>query len=75
MFPHADSEDSDQTGQMHWLIWVFAGRTCHFVGFVMRQLKMVFVEMEILTPTQMFNVGLQIVGMQTNSAPIVNIIP
>ena len=37
-FPHADSENSDQTGRMPRLIWVFAGRTCHFVGFVMRQL-------------------------------------
>ena len=27
------SEDSDQTGWMPRLIWVFAGRTCHFVGF------------------------------------------
>ena len=26
-FLHADSEDSDQTGRMRWLIWVFAGRT------------------------------------------------
>ena len=24
---HADSEDSDQTGRMHRLIWAFAGRT------------------------------------------------
>ena len=32
------SEDSDQTERMRRLIWVFAGRTCHFVGFVMRQL-------------------------------------
>ena len=31
-FLHADSEDSDQTGQMPRLIWVFAG---HTVGFVM----------------------------------------
>ena len=38
-FLHADSEDSDQNGQMPRLIWVFPGRTCHFVGFVMRQLK------------------------------------
>ena len=38
-FLHADREDSDQTGRMPRLIWVFAGRTCHFVGFVMRQLK------------------------------------
>ena len=31
-FLHADSEDSDQTGQMPRLIWVFAGSTFHFVG-------------------------------------------
>ena len=36
------SKDSDQTGQMTRLIWVFARRTCHFVGFVMRQLKYMF---------------------------------
>ena len=36
-FLHADSKDSDQTGQMPRLIWVFTGRTCHFVGFVMRR--------------------------------------
>ena len=23
-----------------WAIWVFAGRTCHFVGFVMRRLRL-----------------------------------
>ena len=28
------SKDSDQTGRMPWLIWVFTGHTCHFVGFV-----------------------------------------
>ena len=39
MFLYADSEDSDQTGRMPRLIWVFAGRKGHFVGFVMRQLK------------------------------------
>ena len=33
------SEDSDQTGRMPRLIWAFAGRTDHFVGFVMRRLK------------------------------------
>ena len=38
-FLHADSEDSDQTGRMPKLIWVFAGRTCHFVGFVIRRLN------------------------------------
>ena len=40
-FLHADRKDSDQTGQMPRLICVFAGRTCHFVGFVMRWLKSV----------------------------------
>ena len=37
-FLHADSEDSDQTGWMPRLIWVFAGHTGHFVGFVMGRL-------------------------------------
>ena len=36
-FLHADSEDSERTGQ----IWVFAGRTCHFVGFVIEVAQMV----------------------------------
>ena len=31
--------DDSQTGRMPRLIWVFAGRTCHIVGFVMRRLK------------------------------------
>ena len=35
LFLHADSGDSDQTRRMPRLIRVFAGRTCHFVGFVM----------------------------------------
>ena len=29
---------TDHTGRMPRLIWVFAGRTCHFVGFVTRRL-------------------------------------
>ena len=33
------SENFDQTGRMPRLIWVFAGRTCYFVGFVVRWLK------------------------------------
>ena len=37
-FLHADSKDSDQTGRIPRLIWVFAGRTCHFVGFFTRRL-------------------------------------
>ena len=35
-FLHADSKDSDRTGRIPRLIWVFAGCTCHFVGFIMR---------------------------------------
>ena len=31
---------TDQTGRMPRLIRVFAGRTCHFVGFVMRRLTL-----------------------------------
>ena len=38
-FLHADSEDADQSGRMPRLIWVFARRTWHFVGFVIRWLK------------------------------------
>ena len=38
-FLHAHSEGSDQTGRTPRLIWVFAGRTCHVVGFVMRRLN------------------------------------
>ena len=34
-FLHADSNNSDQIGQMPRLIWVYAGCTGHFVGFVM----------------------------------------
>ena len=37
-FLHVDSKDSDQTGRMPRLIWVFAGCTYHFVGFVKRWL-------------------------------------
>ena len=33
----AHSKDSDPTGRMPRLIWVFVGRTCLFVGFVMRR--------------------------------------
>ena len=40
-FLNADSEDSNQTGQMPRLIWDFAGRS-DFVGFVMRRLKYIW---------------------------------
>ena len=35
----AYSENSDQTGRIPRLIWVFAEHTCHFVGFVTRRLN------------------------------------
>ena len=35
---YAVSDDSDVTGQMTRLIWVFVGRAGHFVGFVMLKL-------------------------------------
>ena len=38
------SEDSDQTGRISRLIWIYAGRTCHFVGFVMRWLILIDVD-------------------------------
>ena len=40
-FRHVDSKDSDQTGRMPRLIWVFAWRTYYFVGFVVLRLKLV----------------------------------
>ena len=33
-FLHTDGEDSDQTGRMPRLIWIFAGRTGHTIGLV-----------------------------------------
>ena len=41
MFLHVNSKDFDRTGWMPRLIWVFAGRTGHFVGFVVHRLKYV----------------------------------
>ena len=35
-FPHADSEDSDQTGRIPRLIWVFSGRTVTLLVFSSR---------------------------------------
>ena len=46
-FLHAESEDFYQTGRMPRLIWVFAGRTCHFVGFIMRRLNFGYDENEM----------------------------
>ena len=43
-FLHADSEDSDHTGWMTRLNWVFNWHTDHFVGFVTWRLKYPFNE-------------------------------
>ena len=47
-FLRADREVSDQTGRMSRLIGVFAGRTCHFIGFVTRRLKFINVALLIM---------------------------
>ena len=44
---HADIEDSDQTWRMPRLIWVFAGRTLHFVCFVVLRLILFFIQLQI----------------------------
>ena len=46
----AHSKDSDQTGWMPRLIWVFAGCTGHFIGFVMMQLIYLFKECSYWQP-------------------------
>ena len=37
--PSKRTVKTDKTGRMPRLIWVFAGRTCYFVGFVMMRLS------------------------------------
>ena len=51
MFLHGDSEDFDQTERMPRLIGVFAGRTCHIVGFVVTRLTLqtVFILLTIIS--------------------------
>ena len=39
---HATSKDYDQTARIRMLVWVFAGRTCYFVCFVVHWLKLAF---------------------------------
>ena len=55
-FLHADSEDSDQTGRIPMLIWVFAGCTCHFVGFVTMRLRFCFKMTVTVKEQRMFHV-------------------
>ena len=45
-FLHADSEDSDQTGRMPRLIWVFAGRTHTLLVYVAAQLYLLLPDLD-----------------------------
>ena len=38
-YDYVDSEDSAQAWRILRLIWVFSGRTCQFVGFVLSPLN------------------------------------
>ena len=46
------TEKTDQTGRMPSLIWVFDGRTGHFVGFVMLRLFLIRAFWNSLTSTE-----------------------
>ena len=54
-FLHADSEDSDQTGQMPRLIWVFAGRTATLLVLSCRGSFTVVIKSAISSYTSMYN--------------------
>ena len=47
-FPIECTVKTDQTGWMPKLIWVFTGRTGHFVGFVTRRLNYKLTQLELL---------------------------
>ena len=70
-FLHADSEDSDQTGQIPGLIRVFAGCTCHFVGFVMRWLILPCMETKLST-TQKFQYKATVTYLLINELKLVS---
>ena len=57
----AHSEDSYQTGRMPRLIWVFARRTCHFVGFVMRRRLICYGKIIITISYEMTEWGILII--------------
>ena len=63
-YPLSRHEDSNQTGRMPRLIWVFAGRTCHFVGFVMRLFRC-SERSTITAPRGRINKPIQIHKLQT----------
>ena len=67
IYPLSASEDSDQTGWMPRLIWVFAGRTCHFVGFVMRRIKCAFISMLLLSESISSNFLLSVTDLEVIS--------
>ena len=43
------SEDSDQTGRTPRLIWVFTGRTCHFVGWFCNEVAQIAASLALLS--------------------------
>ena len=71
-FLHAGSEDSDQTGRMPRLNWVFAGCTCHFAGFVTRRLKCsLFIDAEEFSD-QMFSMPFYSRPVWSNVIKLIN---
>ena len=65
----ADSADSDQTGRMPRLIRVFAGRTDHFVGFVMPRLNF---QIETTLETIAYSI---VTNLHMRNEPSVSVVP
>ena len=66
------SEDSHQTGRMHppGLIWVFVGRTGHFVGFVIRRLIIINQVQKIMMLIKTKNQLKRSLILCSNNAPL-----
>ena len=47
---HVSPAKTAQTGRMRRQIWAFAGRTGHFVSFVMRRLKLQLQLLSVINP-------------------------
>ena len=69
----AHSEDSDQTGWMPRLIWVFAGHICNFVAFVMRCLNYVLVILQTLKKKKKNTCIFSFKSWQTNMKTLRNL--
>ena len=78
-FLHADSEDSDQTGWMPGLKWVFAGCTCHIViprhtksgGVLCYTLRTLSVRPSVIRPSVRANIR----GLGASLSMIMRFIP